>query len=285
MFLKSRLAHLTKLDSNSYQILIENGRGYKWRPGQHVFLRFKGLRLLDSHPFSISTTTESGEGMKFIVVPKDGLTKAHFTELDRQIELNKQVYIDGPYGGTFRDVTKFDKIVLVASGSGVTATIPFLSYISQLHQQGSPLADNLKCINFIWVVRNQSDVAWFQDELIKCQEILGRKLHLDIRVCHFPDQVENPAGTKVDLEKSMDSETMVNIPAFPVTYGKPKIAQILNSLKTSLSRRNIFICSGSPTILGQVSQTVSDLQYLIFNNDLRHTGVEEVYLHTENFSW
>lgn len=283
MFLRSRSAHLTKLDENTYEIQIDNVKGYKWTPGQHCFLRFKGLRILDSHPFSISTTTELGEGMKFIVVPKQGLTKAHFEELDRQIELNEQVYIDGPYGGTFRDVSKFDKIVLVASGSGVTATIPFLLYVSQLHQQKSPLADNLKCVNFIWVVRHQSNIKWIEDELIRCQEVLGHKLQLDIRVCDYLVEMKK-MDDKIDVEKSIESEEL-STPRLPMTYGKPDVRSILTSLTTSFSRRNIVVCSGSNLMQTQVSQIVSELQSLIFNNDLRNTNVEEIYLHTECFGW
>lgn len=291
MFLKSRLAQLTKLDNNAYEIYIEDVGDYKWTPGQHCFLRFKGWRVLDSHPFSISTTTleGSGTGMKFIVVPKSGLTRDHFRQLNHQIELNKQVYIDGPYGGTFRDVTKFDKIVLVASGSGVTATIPFLLYIAQLHQQNSPLVDTLKCINFIWVVRFQSNIKWIETELIKCQNILGNKLDLDIRVCH-EDLIEMKqvhADDSADIEKTIESEqeSSSNSNKLPLTFGKPNIVSILSSLTTSFAPRNIIVCSGSQSMQRQVSQTVSDLQSLIFNNDLRNTNVEEIYLHTECFGW
>ncbi|KAI5956001.1 FRE7 [Candida theae] len=295
MFLKSRVAHLTKLDEGTYEIQIENVKGYTWTPGQHVFLRFKGWRLLDSHPFSVSTTTEQGAGMKFIVVPKSGLTKHHFRELDRQIELNKQVYIDGPYGGTFRDVSKFDKLVLVASGSGVTATIPFLSYIAQLHQSKSPLMDNLKCVNFIWVVRYQKNIKWIEDELIRCQNILGRKLQLDIRVCDYLLEMK-PVGLEKkknvvddddddDDEKHIESEQDGASTNLPITYGKPDVRAILTSLTSSFAKRNIVVCSGSHSMQRQVSQTVSDLQPLVFNNDLRNTNVEEIYLHTECFGW
>ncbi|CAK9685113.1 unnamed protein product [Candida parapsilosis] len=283
MFLRSRTAHLTKLDDDTYEIHIDNVKGYKWTPGQHCFLRFKGWRILDSHPFSISTTTYSGEGMKFIVVPKKGLTRAHFKELDHQIELNKQVYIDGPYGGTFRDVTKFDKIVLVASGSGVTATIPFLSYVAQLHQQKSPLADNLKCVNFIWVVRHQKDIKWIEDELTKCQEVLGNKLQLDIRVCNYLVEMKK-LDDKIDTEKSIESDEAAGV-KLPITYGKPDVRAILNSLTTSFAKRNIIVCSGSNSMQTQVSQTASEFQSLVFNNDLRNTNVEEIYLHTECFGW
>lgn len=283
MFLRSRRAHFTKLDENTYGVHIENVKGYTWRPGQHVFLRFKGLRLLDSHPFSIGSTSEQGKGMKFIVVPQTGLTRAHFKELDHQIELNKQVYIDGPYGGTFRDVTKFDKIVLVASGSGVTATIPFLLYVAQLHQQKSPLADNLKCVNFIWVVRHQKDIKWIEDELTKCQEVLGNKLQLDIRVCNYLVEMKK-LDDKIDTEKSIESDEAAGV-KLPITYGKPDVRAILNSLTTSFAKRNIIVCSGSNSMQTQVSQTASEFQSLVFNNDLRNTNVEEIYLHTECFGW
>ncbi|KAI5958127.1 hypothetical protein CANMA_004281, partial [Candida margitis] len=152
---------------------------------------------------------------------------------------------------------------------------------------GSPLADNLKCINFIWVVRNQSNVKWIEDELIKCQQVLGNKLQADIRVCDYlleMKKMDNKLDDKLDAEKSVES---VNSPVYrlPITYGKPDVCAILNALTTSLSRRNIFVCSGSNSMQRQVSQTVSELQLLVFNNDLRNTNVEEIYLHTECFGW
>lgn len=51
------------------------------------------------------------------------------------------------------------------------------------------------------------------------------------------------------------------------------------------SNRNMIVCSGSDSMKREVSQTVSELQALVFNNDRYTSNVEEIYLHTESFSW
>ncbi|KAI3404765.2 FRE7 [Candida oxycetoniae] len=280
MFLRSRKAHLEKLGNGVYQIKIENVADYKWSPGQHCFLRFQGWRILDSHPFSIASTCDSdgGSSMKFIVIPQKGLTKVQYLELNRQIEINKKVYIDGPYGGTFRDPTKFDKIVLIASGSGVSATLPFLIYMSQQEKSGKSV--NLKCINFIWIVRKIEDTNWIREELNQCQAILGSKLQMEILVCHRTNMIED----NDDSEKSIESKSS-DIVACNVTFEKPNVSEVLKSLTSSFARRNLIVSSGSISMKRQVSSTVSQLQELIFNNDLKNTNVEEIYLHTESFGW
>ncbi|KAI5950143.1 FRE7 [Candida jiufengensis] len=282
MFLRSREATLSKVDDNTFELFIENVSDYKWKPGQHCYLRFKGLRILDNHPFSISSCSETHSGMKFLIVAKNGITKSQHKELNKNITMKKKVYIDGPYGGTFRDVNKFEKLVLLASGTGVTATIPFLTYMAQQHQLNTPESQNLKCINFIWVVRNEKDISWVSEELINCKKILGSKLQIDIRVVEFEKELS-------EMDKSADFEKSVtesfNFTELPINYGKPNIPQILTNLQSSLSIRNIFICSGSKSMQAQVSSKISKFQGLIFNNDLRNTDVEEIYLHNESFGW
>ncbi|KAI5960817.1 FRE7 [Candida pseudojiufengensis] len=277
MFLRSREAQLNRIDDNTYEIIIKNVSDYKWKPGQHCYLRFKGLRILDNHPFSISSSNETEDGMRFIIVAKSGITKSQHQLINKTISMKQKVYLDGPYGGTFRDVNKFEKVVLVASGTGVTATIPFLNYLSQQSKK----SNILKCVNFIWVVRNEKDINWISDELKRCKEILGSKLQLDIRVVEYEKELKTFDDSS-DIEKSMAFKDNLT-KEFPISYGKPNITQILSNLTKSLSIRNIFICSGSESMQSQVCEKISEFQSLIFNNDLRNTDIEEIYLHTESF--
>ena len=302
MFLRSRTAHLEKLSEQVYQITIDNVQGYKWKPGQHCFLRFKGLRILDSHPFSISTCSQ-GQGMKFIVIPKKGLTRSQYQKLDKQIELNTKVYIDGPYGGTFRDVLKFDNVVLLASGSGVTATIPFVLYLADQFNNASASIPTLKCLSFVWVIRERNHESWFREELDRCKAILGDKLHIDIRVCHDSTNNATPSSSNFDDSSSDQEKLIESKDSNPIaeaniklhdkschhasaTIVKPNIPQIVHNLAAStFQRRNMIVCSGSESMKRQVSSTVSKLQGLVFNNDRSRTQIEEIYLHTESFGW
>ena len=101
---------MEKIGDGVYQVIVANTKGISWSPGQHCFLRFVGVRILDSHPFSIASMKENPSGMKFIIRAQNGLTKSLYKELDKQIITNKKVYIDGPYGGTFRNPKAFEKL-------------------------------------------------------------------------------------------------------------------------------------------------------------------------------
>ena len=52
--LRSRQAQLEKLGSDGvYKVVIGNTTGVNWKPGQHCYLRFAGVRILDNHPFQL----------------------------------------------------------------------------------------------------------------------------------------------------------------------------------------------------------------------------------------
>ncbi|KAG7664394.1 FRE7 [[Candida] subhashii] len=297
MFLRSRDAVLRKLGENVYEVTIANTKGYTWTPGQHCFLRFVGGRILDNHPFSIASmsSNESNSEMKFIIVPRKGLTRAHYLELDQHITTKKKVFIDGPYGGTFRDVTGFERVVLIGSGSGVTAIIPFLTYlanhISKLSKDSKPFVTEY--INFVWIIRKEEHIDWIRDELLQCQKLAGDAINIQIYVSEEDAEKakvvdDNKTEEKLccEIDSSDDpNSTVGSIHEFSITYKKPSIPEVITSLGHTLSRRNIFISSGSDSMKEEVSNSVSKLQSLVFNNDILASNVEEIYLHTESFGW
>ncbi|KAK6462853.1 ferric reductase transmembrane component 7 [Scheffersomyces coipomensis] len=299
LFLRPRIAKLLKLSDNAYQISIANTKGYKWKPGQHCFLRFVGSRILDNHPFSIASMIDNdSKEMKFLIVPKKGLTKKIYDELDEFVVKEKKVYIDGPYGGTTRDPTAFDRIILLASGSGVTATLPFLLFMANeiKESQTSNKRVVTQLIDFVWIVRHKDNINWIKDELTKCKNIAGDKIRITIYISRDGD--ENLSGKDVkdgielsnidDVEQYIEnSESDSDIPDLDINIlpFKPSITRLVEDLKGSLSRRNFIVSSGSESMKAQVSAAVSNLQALIFNNDYNHSYIEEIYLHTESFGW
>jgi len=63
-------------------------------------------------------------------------------------------------------------------------------------------------------------------------------------------------------------------------YGRPEIALMLKQLSANFGRRNsVFVC-GPPSMRTDVANAVAGLQTLIWEKQ----DVEEVYLHTENYS-
>lgn len=295
LFLRSRKGELKKLSDNSYQVTINNVKGLKWTPGQHCYLRFIGKRILDNHPFSISSTVND-ENLKFIIVPQKGLTRELYNELDDYIVKNKKIYVDGPYGGPSRDVNAFDRVIMLASGSGVTVTIPFLSSLSKT------IAENLQSnkkvitqkIDFYWVVRNMQDIEWISKELNSCVQLAGDYLDIHIFVTRDVEvdskkveQSEKGSATASDIEKSIEtpSTPVSELSGIHIHNTRPNISLIMSNLRQTLKRRNMIISSGSQSMKMTVSSAAASYQLLVFGNDMHDQGIEEVYLHTESFGW
>lgn len=274
MFLKSRKAELIKVNDTTFTINILNKTNLAWAPGQHVFLRFKDKSILDNHPFSIA----SMDSLKFIIVKKNGLTSKILKKLDDYLVHEKDIFIDGPYGGVPRDPLNFDRIILLATGSGISAILPFVSFVAQNFEKSV-----VRSITLTWTIRSLADLNWFEQELISAKEILGEYLDLNVFVCSNNDL---PANEK-DIGRS-DEEKIVNprlLSMIYISYHKPSFKRLIPEFKLTLLKKNMFISSGSASMRHDVANGVSNLQPLVFNNDYHRTGIEEIYLHTEAFNW
>ncbi|CUM67319.1 uncharacterized protein PRCAT00005012001 [Priceomyces carsonii] len=291
LFMRPRRALLRKINYNSYEIVIDNTKGsLKWSPGQHCFLRFIGKKFIDNHPFSISSIpSEDQNEMKFIIVPKKGLTRDLFNQLDENSQVPKKVYIDGPYGGCSRDVTAFENVILICTGSGVSATLPFLSYMANTFSQSKNenITLPLRNIHFIWIIRHRSDLDWIASELNRCIDVLDGFISVDIYVTRPEEKEEHNIEKEKDPMKAdleiVGSPTEKILPFVSIHYFKPSVMNIVS--RSMLLRRNFIASSGSDSMRCEVSKSVSRLQAHIFNNDINKAFIEEIFLHTETFGW
>lgn len=309
-FLRPRPAKLFKLEgSKAFQINVENN-GIVWKPGQHAFLRFP-TRILDNHPFSISNLPNPHQEqnhdneLKFVVVPQRGLTKQLYEEIDEC--LDSKVFVDGPYGGCSRDHNSFDKVVLICSGSGITATVSFLTDLCRNIRTGKNKIT--QDISFIWMVRKYEDIEWFKVELEQGLECVDISIQIDIYVCEdggkdgkdgardvktespktYNPTIAKPLTNEVtSIGKTDSDEKLLPAPSantLNIHRFKPNVKDILFPLKYQLHKRNFIVSSGSESLKLSVAEIASDLQAVVFNNDKNGRNIQEICLHTESFHW
>lgn len=309
--LKPKEFEVTKLGESAILLTIKKTEDWSWKPGQHCFIRLLSNRMLDNHPFSISSF---GDGnLQFYIVPKRGLTKELFDKVvENQGSYKGWCLVDGPYGGSLRDFSSFDCLTLIATGSGATATLPFLSAISNVLENSGETEGKqiMSHVNFVWIVRRDSDLSWAMSELRRCQLMAGNFIKITIYISkgsespeyllkekpHAPHLLSkeglNTAETLCDKipEKFTQQQSLTSL-GYDVTYGdinllsfKPHVGEVVWDLLPTLERRNMFIACGSPAMMGAVGNTVAKMQSLVFNcTSLKN--IEEVYLHTERFGW
>lgn len=124
-------------------------------PGKHCFVWIPKIRMLESHPF----TVVASEPMEFVVSAYDGFTG----DLHRYALANPgaklKASVDGPYG-TFPDPMGYDKVILIAGGSGASFT--FGLAVNMLERMGPESTTN---ITFIWAVKKHDHFDWYSDHL------------------------------------------------------------------------------------------------------------------------
>ncbi|KAL3418478.1 ferric reductase transmembrane [Phlyctema vagabunda] len=127
---------------------------FKWRPGQHCFLRFRGfgIHALSSHPFTIcslpSASPEKLSKITFYIRHQGGFTARLYNYAMTHPGMQVPVFVDGPYGGI--DNHKYfssDRLVVVAGGSGAGWILPFVEQFLRYYSLmgiSEPLAEEMQ---------------------------------------------------------------------------------------------------------------------------------------------
>ena len=113
--------------------------------GSFAYLRIPGIRLLERHPFTLTSTQPA----QFVVKAHDGFTKDLYNAACKNPRAKLRAVVEGPYGQV-PDARAFDKVILVAGGSGATFAFAMaLDWTKQWRASG----DNTT-LSFTWVVKN-----------------------------------------------------------------------------------------------------------------------------------
>jgi predicted ferric reductase len=168
-------ATVTLLPENAVKVTISTQ--VKWKPGQYVYLRIPGVAALESHPFTVASLcsddlpSEYGEGFRDMILvfrPFGGFTKRL---AERAVQKGPyhvyRAFVDGPYGGMKRRLESFDKVILIAGGSGITALVSQLLDLIKRMRDGKAITSS---IHVIWALKRPETMEWFKEELRICRE-------------------------------------------------------------------------------------------------------------------
>ncbi|KAF9971356.1 hypothetical protein BGZ73_005727 [Actinomortierella ambigua] len=145
------------------------------RPGQHIYLCVPSISYIQWHPFTISSN--DGESITIHARAVGGYTR----RLTQWPDLSQQrVLLAGPYGEGIQVGARpsVEKVVFLAAGSGMSFVLPILMDLLERRQQalqgqrGRRQTEDDDAwtgpIEVVWCIRDQDEVAWFQEELEEC---------------------------------------------------------------------------------------------------------------------
>jgi predicted ferric reductase len=125
-------------------IRVKLHRRIRCNPGSHAFLWVPSIRWTESHPFTLL----SSDSPEFVIKVYDGFTRSLYKAAQESPGKSLRCSVDGAYGQV-PNFKVFDKVVLVAGGSGASFTFAIALDLIETSNKA------VRSIDFIWVVRHQ----------------------------------------------------------------------------------------------------------------------------------
>lgn len=201
---------LEVLPGNVTRVLVHCPQQFRWQPGQHCFISIPGISMMQSHPFTIASLSwqNSRHGRNDVILlirALRGFTKSlaqlatnhkmsnqsvdRFTAIAeaQKLRITTRAWIDGPYGDVHPALDQqYHGIICVAGGSGVTASLPWVSHIAHRMRSaahGSINPCKTRSVHLVWSIRSLDWIKWAERELCDA-------LH-DIMMANQPYQEES----------------------------------------------------------------------------------------------
>lgn len=135
-----------------------------------------------------------------------------------------RIMVDGPFGSASEDFAKFETVLLVGAGIGVT---PFASILKsiwyRMNGYGREKKARLSKVYFVWVIKTFADAGWFHSLLqaIEAEDREGRiEIHIYLTAKVDEDQIKNILVQDVGSEK--DAITALRAPTH---FGRPNVSE------------------------------------------------------------
>ncbi|PWN53485.1 hypothetical protein IE53DRAFT_377289 [Violaceomyces palustris] len=200
-------------------------------------------------------------------------TKA-IRNLDRRL---RGVLVDGPYSAPDPLDKRYDKIVFISGGSGISWTLPqFLHLLVKSERQGRASVRASKIV-LIWIVREFDYIEGIRPELIEAHERMRscprmkETFEIKIYVTRSP--------SLGDKERNLDASVQI-------TNGRPKISEMLEEQLVGERGRKFIGASGPNPLLNEIkSESRKLIRPLSILSGKASEDDGDLIVKTEVFGW
>ncbi|RGP72302.1 hypothetical protein FSPOR_2809 [Fusarium sporotrichioides] len=273
--------------------------------GKHGFLWVPAVRALETHPFTMVAV----DPLEFVVAAYDGFTQRLHSYALENPGIKLKASVEGPYG-TLPDIKGYNKIILIAGGSGASFTVgAALDMLKKLDRNTEIL------IEFIWMIRNQAYLSWFaqhldalhRDHRVSTKIYVTRASATEIVPHRQPSTSSNAFCSSAFIDPDPEKEVITQTSTVTATGSSPDLEKDGISSPTSItvhpSSGDTIIFSGRPDIASLVKESVestpSDKRVLVMGcgpktlmSAVQNAAADAIMdngagveLHLEKFGW
>lgn len=211
------------------------------QPGQIVWIQLPSISFVNWHPFTVASVSQDARPTTTIAVRGLGayttaVQKLPGADKDLQSDIKDiRLRIDGPYGVGRFNWAKTKLAILVAGGVGIT---PGLSIASYIIQNGAREQGGTQSIHLLWVIKDLSHVAWFEDELRELHERASQansatNFNVSIHVSQIgpPAQGEASVGS-LETTKNSNEASLQTVNPWKISDGRPDLVAWMQGIQS-----------------------------------------------------
>lgn len=155
---KVRLVSARILPCKAVELNFSKCLGLKYNPTSIMFINIPGISKLQWHPFTVTSNYNTDPDRLSVLIKCEGSwTQSLYLKLLQPVPLERlEVSVEGPYGPASTNFSKYDTLVMISGGSGIT---PFFSIIRELLFNASTRSCWTKQIVLITTFKNSVDLT------------------------------------------------------------------------------------------------------------------------------
>jgi len=223
------------------------------RAGDYIFLSCPDVSYFQWHPFTLTSAPEEDYISVHIRVAGDfttALSKAVGCDFgkkdskekggngtvigtDTNPPLNRtlpRVMVDGPFGSASEDFFKYETVLLVGAGIGVT---PFASILKTIWYRmnnfnSSNKPTRLSKVYFTWVIRDYGAAEWFHS-LLRAIEEQDTQNRIEINIYLTAKIKEDDMNNIIVQDVGAERDAITSLRA-PTHFGRPNWDKVFHTL-------------------------------------------------------
>jgi FAD-binding domain len=142
------------------KISISLSQPIEFKHGQYINLWIPFFSIWSSHPFVVisSSSTQTLNTLDLLVVPRRGLTldMLRYANSHKEGISTHLVVFSGPHGSTV-NIGKYDSVLMIVSGSGIFATLPYVRQLVRGHNSHKACT---RRIHLIWELHSLGETQF-----------------------------------------------------------------------------------------------------------------------------
>ncbi|OHE90321.1 FAD-binding domain-containing protein [Colletotrichum orchidophilum] len=137
-------------DAGAVRVSIQLSRPLAFEAGQYLLLWMPRVRLLESHPFVVTSWAEAEQGIvDLFIEPRRGFTSS-LVRYSHEQAVPRLAFLSGPHGVSV-PVWDYEAVLMVATGHGIAAQAP---YLKKLVYGYNHCRGRTRQIHLVWQVAN-----------------------------------------------------------------------------------------------------------------------------------